>query len=446
MGKILNAFTSGIKTTSGQAQLAQFHNNFNQFLINNPNSYKQGMDDAKEIMTYENGNITWVNIAVNRKMLDISNTEFFFIDDKGQRIEDKNVPDQIMMPFKNGYAGMGINDLIARACGHEDLSGNALWIKDYNNSLYNQMSKETGQFMPITPGCFKIELNSRGTAIEYFKITYKNGEQIELTPDKVIQFKRNNLASPFIGLGLIGQGRALVENEAVSLQYQNNFMEKDGTPDLIYIDKDAKGLQPNMIKSRGDQLRAEYNAGKYANSIMYAPGDADIKSFSISSSDLQYIENRKMNADQIIALMESTGSVLGVPDANNRASAHTLVNTYFGIVNSRIDHLVEAINTQFVWTIKGNENRKISFSYQPYATGDIETVTKSISGGLMTPNEGAKMMGYPINKDNEAANVLYVNAGLRTLQFAYDTEPMSFSGLSAPDGSVKKKTKIRDYE
>lgn len=446
MGKILNAFQSGIKSTTGQAELAQFHMKFNQFLVNNPNSYAQGTDDAGEMLAYSNGNIAWINIALNRKMLDISNVEFFFVDENGERIDDKDVPDEIITPFTAGFAGLGINELMARAGGHEDLSGNALWLKDTKLNRYTQLANIDSQFIPITPGMFKINLNSRGTAVDNFCVRWKDGTESIVPPDRVIQFKRNSLISPFMGIGLISQGRALVENDVVSTQYQNNFMEKDGTPDLIYLDKDAKGMQPNMIKAKGDQLRAEYKAGKYSNSIMYAPGDVDIKAFSISSSDLQYVENRKMNSEQVISLMESTGTVLGIPDANNKASAGTLTNAYFGIVNSRVDHLVDTVNKQFVWTIKGNETKKISWSYQSYPTGDIDTVNKSVQGGLMSPNEGAKAMGYPTDKKNEAANSLYVGAGLRTLDYAFNTEPMSFGGgLSAPDGSVKKKTMIRDY-
>jgi len=444
MSKIINAFTNGLKS-AGQAELAQYHMNFNQYLTGNPYSSGSSYDtDSAEVGVYEKGSSSWVNIALNRKMLDVSNIELFFADDKGEKIDDKNIPDDILMPFQSGYAGMGINEMLAIACGQEDLSGNAIWLKDSNANRLTQLTGMPGRFIPITPGNFKIELNQRGTAIETITITWKNGEQTIVTPDKVIQFKRNAVISPFIGIGLISQGRALVEFDAVAMEYQTNFLEKDGTPDLIYLDKNQSS--PEMARAKAAQLRADYKAGKYSNSIMYAYGDVDVKSFAISSSDLQFIENRKMNSDQVISLMESTGSILGIPDANNRASAGVLTNNYFGIVNSRIDHLIEAINKQFVWTVKGNEKRKISLAFTPYPTGDIETIQKAVINGLMTPANGAKSLGLPSSSKDEASNTLYINRGVGTLQSVYETEPMTFGSLSDDIEMVKKKTKIRDYE
>ena len=118
---------------------------------------------------------------------------------------------------------------------------------------------------------------------------------------------------------------------------------------MIYLDKEE--TRPDQARSKADELRRNYASGKYSNSLMYAYGDVDIKSFSISAADLEFIENRKLNQNQIISLMESTGSVLGVPDANNKASATQLTNNYFDIVNSRIEHLVQILNDQHVWTI-----------------------------------------------------------------------------------------------
>jgi hypothetical protein len=445
MGIISNAFINGIKSSAGQAELAQYHNNFNQFLVNNPNSYSQGTDDEAEVRVYGNGAAAWVNIALNRKMLDVSNVEFFFVDKNGERIDWMKVPEDIRMPFDAGYAGMSINQMLGTIVGHEDLCGNALFLKSTDANRYTQMANVAGQFIPITPGNFKIELNAKGTAIDYYTITWKDGTQIQVAPDRVVQFKRNTILNPFIGIGLISQGRALVESVAVARQYYNNFLEKDGTPDLIYIDKDAKGLQPNMIKAKGEQLRAEYNAGKYANSIMYAPGDADIKSFAISASDLQFIEAEKMNAEQVISLMESTGSVLGIADAQNRASAGVLSNNYFGIVNSRVDHLVDTINKQHCWMVKGNEKKAYSLSSTPYPTGDVDQINKAIAGGLLSPAEGAKNMGYPVDIKNEATKALYINRGIGTLQYAFDTVPMSFGGLADDIENVKKKPIILDY-
>lgn len=442
---LINSFIDGIK--NGQAELANYHMNFDKYIGDNP-SNRMSPDDASELAIYEKGNVSWVNIALNRKMLDISNIEYFFMDENGERVEWQKVPENLRIAFDNGFSGLSINDLFALTVGQEDLTGNALWVKDTNVNAYSKLSGIPYQLIPIAPGKFKISLNNRGTAITKYTVTYKDGAKIDYSPEDVIHFKRNPLTmfTPLIGVGLISQGRSLVNFEVVAMEYQTTFLEKDGTPDLIYIDKNM--TNPTMAASKQKELVANYKAGKYSNSMMYAYGDIDIKGFSISSSDLQFIENRGMNSKQVISLMESTPIVLGDEDGSgNYAIANVAKNNYFGIVNSRAWHILEAINKQYLWTLGGNEDRKYTLSCTPYPVGDIDQLQKAIQIGLISPANASKELGYTYDADDEASNALYISKGVGTLQSNFETEPVSFGGmLSADIESVKKKTLIRDYQ
>lgn len=440
---LLDSFIEGVK--NGQAELANYHNNFNQYLASNPYT-RMGSNDEAEMKVYEKGNVSWVNIALNRKMLDISNIDYFFVDQNGEKVDWQDVPEELRIAFDNGFGGLGLNDMLAIACGQEDLAGNALWIKNTDVNLY---AKKTGipyELTPITPGNFKININARGTAIESYKVTWANKTETIYTPDQIIHFKRNSLINPFVGIGLISQGRSLVDFESVAMNYQTTFLEKDGTPDLIYIDKNMSN--PTQAESKAKELRANYKAGKYSQSLMYAYGDVDVKAFSISSSDLQFIENRGMNSKQIISLMESTPIVLGDESgAGNYAIANVAKNNYFGIVNSRAWHLLESINKQYLWKMKGNEDKKYTLSCTPYAVGDIDQLNKAISSGLISPANASKELGYEYDVNDEASNALYISKGVGTLQSNFETQPVNFGGmLSADIESVKKKTLIRDYQ
>jgi len=442
---ILNSFTEGMK--NGQAELADYHNNFNKY-IGEPNSNRMSADDASELGVYEKGNVSWINIALNRKMLDISNIDYFFVDRNGERVEWDKVPENLRVALDNGFSGLSLNDLLALTCGHEDLTGNSLWVKDTNVNMYSKTTGIPYQLIPIAPGKFKISTNKKGTAITKYTVSYADGTKIEYLPEDVIHFKRNPLIdfTPLIGVGLISQGRSLVNFEAVAMDYQTTFLEKDGTPDLIYIDKNM--TNPMQAASKQKELVANYQNGKYSNSMMYAYGDIDIKGFSISSSDLQFIENRGMNSKQVISLMESTPIVLGDESgAGNYAIANVARNNYFGIVNSRAWHLLEVINKQYLWTSKGNEDKYFSLSCTPYAVGDIEQLIKAVQGGLISPAHASKELGYSYDKNDEASNALYISKGVSTLQSNFETAPVSFGGMLSDNiASVKKKTLIRDYQ
>jgi HK97 family phage portal protein len=439
---LLNSFYSGVK--NGQAELANYHNNFDKFLGMGFAPAKKTKDDEQEIGVYSGGNVAWVNIAINRKMWDLSNIDYFFVNRDGEKVDWDDVPEELRKAFDNGFAGFSLNDLIAMAGGHEDLSGNALWLKNSDANAYSKLTGRIDQIMPITPGRFKIKLNNKGNAVENYTIIWDDRTQTVVEPEQVIHFKRNSIVSPFVGIGLISQGRAAVDFVSVANDYQVTFLEKDGTPDLVYIDKTP--LHPEMAKSKQQQLSESYRMRKYANGLMYANGDVDIKAFNISSRDMQYVENMGMSERQIISLLESTGSVLGLPDANNKASATQLTNNYFGIVNSKAWHLLDAINKQFIYTVKGNENKELTLSCTPYAVGDIEQLTKAVSSGFLSPANASKELGYEYDSEDEASNALYISKGVGTLQSNFETQPVDFSGMLSGDiENIKKKILIRDY-
>ena len=442
---IIDSFIDGVK--NGQAELANYHMNFDQ--AGGGGKSAIATDDGSEIAVYNKGNVSWVNIALNRKMLDVGNRKYFMVDKDNKKIEWKNVPDEYKKAFEDGYGGSGLSDMIAGACGQEDLAGNGLWIKNTEANLLSKAKNRVDELIPITPGNFKVNLNSRKTAVLSYDVRWGDGTKSNLLPEQVIHFKRNEFLSgitPLIGIGLISQGRSLINYEQVAMDYQTTFLEQDGTPDLIYIDKTT--MNHDMAKSKQKELNSSYKNKKYSNGVMYAHGDVDIKSFALSSNDLQFIENRQMNKGQIISLMESTNSVLGDESgAGNFAIAKNATLNYYKIVNSRASHLVETINKQFIWMLNGNDTRKYSLSFTPYPVGDIDELTKSVNGGLLTPADASRNLGYDFDEKDEASNALYIGKGVGTMQSNFETEAVNVSGfLSDEIESIKKKTLIRDYQ
>lgn len=443
MSEFFKRIQAGQKTAGsivGQEELAWYHNNFNTYnslLDFKMRAQSSAMDDAQAVGVYQAGSVSWVNIALNRKMNDIANIDFFFVDKNGQKIPWDKVPEELRIAFENGYAGMSLNEMAAHAIGHEDLAGNILWLKSTDKSAYSQASGRVDQLIPITPGMFKICLNSKGTAVDAYEIKFKDGTAITVGPESVVHFKRNPMMNPFVGIGLISQGRSTVDYLSVSADYQKTFLEKDGTPDLVYIDKTM--MHPDSAKQKAKQLREEYKAGKYSNSLMYAYGDVDIKSFSISSADMQFIENKQIGKNEIISLMESTPAVLGDEGAaGNKSVTSTASLNYFGVVNSRAWHLIEYINRQYLWTINGNQKKVYSLSFTPYPVGDVGSLKIAVETGLLKPSHAAKELGYEYNEDDAASNALYISRALQPLKTAFETQPPQASGLSDSIEDVKK--------
>lgn len=390
-----------------------------------------GSDDASELNTYSTGASAWISICLNRKMMDVSNVEYYFVDAEGERLD--TVDERIALAIEEGFAGLSFGDMLAVACGHEDLTGNALWIKNTGKNRWTQINNITSSFVPIKPGNFKIEPDSKGLSVKYYEVNWPDGTREKYLPEDVIHYKRNPMLSPLYGIGLIAQGRLTVESDKVAMEYQNSYFNDKGTPDMVYIDKAEKN--PDMARRKKQELMQAYSAGKFKNGVLYAYGEIAVQPVTVSASDLQFIETRGYNQQQIISLMESVGTVLGIPDANNRASATILKAAYYGIVNSRIKHLLDSFNKQFVHTIMPD----ISLACTKYPTGDINDEILAVQYGLITPADASKRLGRPYDIEDEAQNVRYINRSLQPITIAVDPPSLGM-GFSARVESQKKKS------
>jgi len=407
-----SAFKQGMKSVSG-AELARMHNEFDRYspLMNRGVSN----NDRAELGVYSSGGASWVATAVNQKNTDISNIEFYFVDKNNKRVENKNVPDDIIRPVLKGYAGMGINQMLALSCVREDLSGNDLWIKKTDSNRYDQLFNVADQFIIVDGGNWKMRKKHGEYGIDKYIVNI-NGIQETYNPDQVIHFKRNNIIDPFVGIGLIAQHRLTVETDAVSAEYQKSFYEKDGSPNMVVIDKEMS--DPELARTKGKQFRDNYRHGLYEQSVMYLYGDVDAKSMNISASDMDYVNNKVTNKDSTISIMESTPSVLGDEKASgNRAVSITATNNYYKKVNSRAQHLVDALNMQYIWMVDPKKDYTLTF--KQYPTGDVLDIKVKVETGVLTRNEIREEIGYePV--ESSAMDTNFINRGFAPIDQVFE--------------------------
>ena len=403
---IKQAFILGAKT-AGQQQLANYHNKFNQWDgINIASGI--GSDDRSEVEVYGDGGYPWVSTCINAKMMDISNAEFYFVNSKNEKVDLEKLPDEIKNPIKSGYAGNSFSDLLAIAGAREDLSGNDLWVKDTSGSRYDQLLQVPSRFIVVKAGCWKMKKSFDEKSIEYFEVSFGGYRKI-YDPPEVINFKRNAIIDPFIGIGLIAQARSVVENEKVATEYHNNYLIKDGTPNMVYIDKEISDVKE--AQSKANALRDMYSKGAYKNGLMYAYGDVSVEPFNISASDMEFVNSKKMNREVLISILESTPSVLGLEgESGNRAISLTATANYYRKVNSRLWHLTQIINDQ--WLKLVDKKQEYTLTYSPYPTGNIEEVSIALDKGMLTRNQANQIMGYEGDDKDKAMNTRFISRSM----------------------------------
>ena len=249
-----------------------------------------------------------------------------------------------------------------------------------------------------------------------------------LEPKDVIHFRSNPVINPFIGIGLISQARATVESEIVATEYENNFLVRDGSPNMVVVDKSI--MNQDQAQAKANEMRKKYGAGGYRNNLFYAAGDIAVSAFQTRPKDAEYI--KPMNRELIISIMQSTPAVLGLEtSAGNRAIADRATQNYFGVVNSRAQAYCDTINHQFVKLV---DKWGYELTFTPYPTGDIEEIKALIEGGLITINEGRRDMGREVKELDPTMNTIYLRNNYAPIgQIFEGTAPQI-----APSKDVKK--------
>ena len=418
------ALSTGIKEMVSLSQSSAIP--FNQFPAQaKPNVI--GGTDAQEIAVYDNGGVGWVSSAINRKMIDISNIDFHFKDKKGKRVEYEKLPEELAMPFQNGWAGLTHNKMAAIAIAREDLSGNDIWVKSTLANRYTEVTNKIGEFMMVPSGSWNIIMKPDYKSVWYYIVSF-GATVMYLEPKDVIHFRSNPVINPFIGIGLISQARATVESEIVATEYENNFLVRDGSPNMVVVDKSI--MNQDQAQAKANEMRKKYGAGGYRNNLFYAAGEVTVSAFQTRPKDAEYI--KPMNRELIISIMQSTPAVLGLEtSAGNRAIADRATQNYFGVVNSRAQSYCDTINHQFVKLV---DKWGYELTFTPYPTGDIEEIKALIEAGLITINEGRRDMGREVKELDPTMNTIYLRNNYAPIgQIFEGTAPQI-----APSKDVKK--------
>lgn len=442
MSFLKSGFVNGVKVITSSDLGGYQHENFDKLLVGNK-SKQSKYSDKESMKTYVDGCLMWIPICINRFNQDMLRDYKYINNKTGEEIKDiRKIDKRITIPIDNGYMNIVNNkkikvkttkQLSADAACNENLAGNMLWIKN-QGSMLGEKINSYDNFIPISPGNFKVVLDSTNTQILNYEIRFANGKRFLLPPDQVIHFKRNALLSPFFGVGLVAQGSLAIDSQKVAQQYFREYVITKGTPDLIIEDK-SRVPNYDSVKKKAEEIKELWEQRYFRNSVMWLSGeDINAKTIATNMQDIQFIDTTKLTRDNTIALMESTPVVLGLTDSlNNRATAIEAKLLYLDRINKRLKHIEETINSQHVWDF--NEN--ISLIFEKYNTGYLEDIIRAIEMGMITPEDGARLAGLA-TEGSEEQSKLYMRAGM--IPLASLNELYSNDGMEAQKLSLKKKS------
>jgi len=198
-----------------------------------------------------------------------------------------------------------------------DAEGNAVAPGQYPERIW-----------PLGPDCFQpaFEYGTFGDLIGWYyqppcympNASQYKGSRIFLSLPEVVQFKYPNPMDPVRGMSRITAAAMGIESDLLIKTYNRSLLKNQGAPRgiLTYAGNMKKADEEAYMRKWKEKFEGEDNVGKVA---MLQAG-FQYQNIGLSQEDMQYIEQLKLDRDEVLAVMGMPASVLGVTEFSNYAT------------------------------------------------------------------------------------------------------------------------------
>ncbi len=197
---------------------------------------------------------------------------------------------------------------------HMELAGEAFWYVIRNGAGVPI------ELWPLMPYLVQIKKSATKFIESYVYIT-PSGKPMVIEPDDIIHHKYMNPNDLYRGMSVVQAAARAIDTDSHAADWNRNFFYNSAVPDLVL---EADGT---LSDETFERLKNEWD-GKYAgtdNSHKTAILEEGLKVnvLGLAQRDMEFLEGRKFNRDQILALFRVSGAILGIQENSNRATAES---------------------------------------------------------------------------------------------------------------------------
>jgi len=184
---------------------------------------------------------------------------------------------------------------------------------------------------------------------------------MNLLPEEVLHIKRPNPFNPWRGMSPLSVAMLAAQTDYASAQFQKGLMLNNADTGVIITTEQV--LSSEQIEQIKGALRERKRKAGTADRPLFLHGGAKVEKPTINAADMQFLENRKFNRQEICAVFGVPQELIGyTEDANrsvsNSARLNFIENTMMPLgdrIEASLETLVQAIDPQaegwFNWDV-----------------------------------------------------------------------------------------------
>lgn len=219
------------------------------------------------------------------------------------------------------------------------------------------------------------------------------GKQKQTFPaDEVVHLKLYNPYDGTWGLSPVTAARLAMDTDYAAQQYNKSMLQNSATPSgVVTVDAPLNESQLEVLKK---QWEARHKGEKKAGNLAILQKGMDYKPIALSQKDMEFLEARRYNREEVLAIWQVPKSIVGITDDLNYATLMGQKRIFWqDTIMPYVRLIQDGFNSHFFPRFAPGLRLEFDLSNVPELHEDY---TARVDNAVKLAN-----MGFPINDIND---------------------------------------------
>jgi HK97 family phage portal protein len=181
-----------------------------------------------------------------------------------------------------------------------------------------------------------------------------SSEAVEYKSYQVVQFKFDDPDNDIRGLSLLASLELTVASDLFAMKFNERFFENSAHTGVVF---NMKNSSPEEVERNRVWMDQNYVGTENSHKPLILEGDIEVSKSVSSRAEMQFVEGRKFNREEILSVLDVDPSKIGINENSNRSVSKEADNTFRQENISPLQLIVEEeINNHLIMTLFGWED------------------------------------------------------------------------------------------
>ena len=275
------------------------------------------------------------------------------------------------------------HDLFNATQTYKDLDGNCYWFLAREDRADGK--GEVKEIYILRPDRVQIITDKENPLlIKGYAYKQSNSAPIVFEPTEIIHHKNfnpnGNHPLPSKGMGVVEAAYSSVFTDGQMRVYNAAFFKNSARPDGMLIPSGDSAMSPEEYTRLKEEWNEEHQGSENASKIAILQGGLKWQDISRSQNDMQFIDQKRFNRDEIMAIFRVPKTLVGITEDVNRANADAAIYVFsLKTIKPLMQAIVDTLN-EFLLPNFGDD--RLRFEFKSPVPDDRDALRADFTAGI----------------------------------------------------------------